>query len=134
MNNENDYLKGKKIEDELYLEIKKKFNLENLKQSENKYDKFDYYDDEYYIELKSRNCNSDKYNDIFFNYTKILYGLNHYKKMIFIFKFLDKTLYIKYDKLLFDKYLVKRINNRNDRGTNEFIMCIFIPVKDMTIF
>ena len=134
MNNEIDYLKGKKVEDELYLDIKNKFNLNNLKQSENKYDKFDYYDDNYYIELKSRNCNSNKYDDIFFNYNKILYGLNKNKKMIFVFKFLDKILYIKYDNKIFDKYIVKKINNRNDRGTNEFIICIFIPVKDMTIF
>jgi len=131
---ENDYLIGKKVEDELFLDIKNKFNLLDLKQSENKYAKFDYYNNEYFIELKNRNCTSDKFNDIFFNYTKILHGLNLNKKMIFIFKFLDKTLYIKYDKLLFDNYLVKRINNRSDRGTNEFIICIFIPVKDMTIF
>ena len=134
MYNENDYLIGKKVEDELFLDIKNKFNLLDLKQSENKFAKFDYYNNEYFIELKSRNCNSYKFNDIFFNYTKILHGLNFNKKMIFIFKFLDKTLYIKYDKLLFDNYLVKRINNRTDRGRNEFIICIFIPVKDMTIF
>lgn len=127
----NDYLKGKKREDYLYPLIKNKFNLNNLKQSINQYDKFDYFDDEYLIELKSRNCYSYTYNDIFFNNDKIIYGLNKNKKMIFVFEFIDKVLYIKYDNLIFNNYLVKKINNRSDRGRKEYINCIFIPLKDM---
>jgi len=127
-----DYLKGKEREDYLYPLIKNKFNLNNLKQSINQYDKFDYYDEEYLIELKSRNCYSYTYKDIFFNNDKIIYGLNKNKKMIFVFEFIDKVLFIKYDNLIFNKYLVKKINNRNDRGRKEYINSIFIPLKDMS--
>ena len=71
MDTDIDYLKGKMVEDELYNDIKLKFKLDDLKQSTYKYSKFDYYSNDYYIELKSRNCNSDTYKDIFFNYDKI---------------------------------------------------------------
>jgi hypothetical protein len=129
-NNNYDYEIAKLKEDYYYPIIKEYFHLENLRQT-SKYHKFDYINDEYHIELKSRKILSDTYDYLFFNYDKITYGLSKNVKMILIFEYIDKVLYIEYDKEKFDKYEVKRINNRNDRNKAEYINCIFIPLIDM---
>jgi hypothetical protein len=131
MNKNNlDYEEAKIKEDYYYPIISEYFQLENLRRT-NKYHKFDYINDKYLIELKCRKIKSDTYDKLFFNYDKLIYGISQKKDMILIFEYIDKILYINFDKEKFLNYDVKRINNRNDRGKAEYINCIFIPLKDM---
>jgi hypothetical protein len=135
--NENEYNMAMKKEEEYYEIIKKYFNFDNLIKTD-KYHKFDYIhlnkNKNVYIELKTRKIKHNVFDCLIFNNDKILFGLSKNVDMIFIFEYCDKTLYIKYEKELFDNYTVKRINNRSDRGMKEFINCIFIPLKDMKEF
>jgi len=112
--------------------IKNYFKLENLKMT-SQYHRFDYENEDTLIELKTRKIRHNIFPTLMFSNDKIKYGLLQNKKMIFIFEYSDITLYIKYDKELFKKYVVKYINNRSDRGIMEYMNTIFIPLKDMKI-
>jgi hypothetical protein len=112
--------------------IKNYFKLENLKMT-SQYHRFDYQNEDTLIELKTRKIRHNIFPTLMFSNDKIKYGLLQNKKMIFIFEYSDITLYIKYDKELFKKYVVKYINNRSDRGIMEYMNTIFIPLKDMKI-
>ena len=125
-----DYEEARKKEYYYLPIITKYFQLENLRLT-SQYHKFDYMNDKYLIELKCRKIKSDTYNKLFFNYDKLIYGISQKKDMILIFEYIDKVLYINFDKEKFINYEVKRINNRNDRGKAEYINCIFIPLSDM---
>jgi hypothetical protein len=126
-----DYIYGKECENLLYEKIKEKFNINNLNQSKYIYSKFDYYNDDYLIELKSRKNIHNKYIDTYFNYCKIEYGLKKNKKMIFIFNFLDKPMYIEYNDEKFKNYEVKKMATRFDRGKIEINNIIKIPIIDL---
>ena len=130
--NQNEY--NLSVQKEIYFFniIKKYFNLDNLIMT-SQYHRFDYEDENTLIELKTRKIRHNIFPTLMFCNDKILYGIKQNKKMIFIFEYSDITLYIKYDKELFKDFVIKYINNRNDRGASEFINAIFIPLKYMKI-
>ena len=130
--NQNEY--NLSVQKEIYFFniIKKYFNLDNLIMT-SQYHRFDYEDENTLIELKTRKIRHNIFPTLMFSNDKILYGIKQNKKMIFIFEYSDITLYIKYDKELFKDFVIKYINNRNDRGASEFINAIFIPLKYMKI-
>jgi hypothetical protein len=120
---------SKFLELELYPIIINKFNILDLKFTDNKFHKFDYENDDYLIELKSRNNKSNFYKTTIIGYNKIKYGLKNNKKMIFVFKFTDKVQYIEYDKDIFDTFEIKTYASRYDRGRPEISTYIFIDIK-----
>lgn len=130
----NEYDMAMKKEEQYYDIIKNYFNYDNLIRT-NKFHKFDYIhknnNKDVYIELKTRKIKHNIFDCLMFNNDKILFGLSKNVDMLFIFEYCDKTLYIKYDSDLFNKFCVKRINNRNDRQIKEYINAIFIPLIHM---
>lgn len=124
----NDYIFGKDNENKLFNIIKNNFDL-NLKQTQQKYNLFDFISDKFIIEMKSRRINSNTYNEVFISYNKITNFINSInydnKKLILIFNFLDKIMYIIYDKNLFDTFKINIQNTRNDYYKVDKI--IYIP-------
>lgn len=124
----NDYIFGKNNENKLFNIIKNNFDL-NLKQTQYKYNLFDFISDKFIIEMKSRRINSNTYNEVFISYNKItnfINSINYDKKqLILIFNFLDKIMYIIYDKNLFDTFKINIQNTRNDY--NKIDKVIYIP-------
>jgi hypothetical protein len=124
----NDYIFGKNNENKLFNIIKNNFDL-NLKQTQYKYNLFDFISDKFIIEMKSRRINANTYNEVFISYNKItnfINSINYDKKqLILIFNFLDKIMYIIYDKNLFDTFKINIQNTRNDY--NKIDKVIYIP-------
>ena len=127
---ENDYIFGKVNEHKLFSLIRDSFDL-NMKQTKYKFDNFDFISDKFIIELKSRRINHNTYNEVFISYNKIVNYINsnHYKKkqLILIFNFLDKIMFIIYDKELFDTF--KIIDVEFNKRINKIDKMIYIPFK-----
>ena len=127
MKKSQDILFGKQNEDIIFNDIESKFT--GLKRT-SKYSLFDFETTNLKIELKSRKFNHDRYPTTMIGYNKILEcerDPNPNKRYLFIFKFLDKTLYCEYDKDIFLNFEVEE-GGRNDRGKKETSNYLYIPI------
>ena len=130
MKKSQDILFGKQNEDVIFNHIESKFT--GLKRT-SKYSLFDFETTNLKIELKSRKFNHDKYPTTMIGYNKILEcERDPNQKYLFIFKFLDKTLYCEYDKDIFLNFDVNQ-NGRNDRGKAEISTYLYIPIDYLQI-
>ena len=109
-------------------------NITNTKEKyNNQYCLWDYEcDDGNRFELKSRRVNSNTYSSALLSCHKA--DKNCSKKQYFIFNYLDKILYIEYDKILFDTFSIKvfRDNRYGRNGKEE--KCFEIPISKMKEF
>ena len=126
MKKSQDILFGKQNEDIIFNDIESKFT--GLKRT-SKYSLFDFETTNLKIELKSRKFNHDRYPTTMIGYNKILEcERDPNKRYLFIFKFLDKTLYCEYDKDIFLNFEVEE-GGRNDRGKKETSNYLYIPIN-----
>ena len=125
MNKSQDILFGSQNEDIIFNSIEPKFI--GLRRT-SKYSLFDFETTNLKIELKSRKFNHDKYPTTMIGYNKILEcERDPNKKYLFIFKFLDETLYCEYDKDIFFNF-ERNENGRTDRGKKEISTYVYIPI------
>jgi len=122
---------GKNAEDEIYEILKTKYDdIERTSE----YSTFDYKtkSEKLKIELKTRRNKSDAY-------PTTMIGLNKIKKCndpdttyLFIFKFTDQILFIKYNVEIFNKF-ENKIGGRYDRKrSGELSNYIYIPITSLT--
>lgn len=103
---------GKQNENLLYDKIKSFFDKE-LQQTQYKYDNYDYKSNNMLIELKTRKCLSHTYESLLLSNIKII-NYNKYhkdKKLIIIASYIDKLMYVEYNKQLFDTFKKSMLNN-----------------------
>ena len=125
MNKSQDILFGSHNEDIIFNSIEPKFI--GLRRT-SKYSLFDFETTNLKIELKSRKFNHDKYTTTMIGYNKILEcERDPNKKYLFIFKFLDETLYCEYDKDIFFNF-ERNENGRTVRGKKEISTYVYIPI------
>lgn len=86
----------------------------------------DFQNDEIDVELKSRRINHDKFSDIKLGYNKIKYFEKSNKNCYVFYYFLDGLYYIKYNKTLFDTFIVKNEEFTRDNITTK-TQLIYIP-------
>ena len=122
---EEDYKKGKQIEDENFEFLKNYFNEPKLKQNR-KFSKFDFSSDNIIIELKKRNFDSTKYKDLMIGLNKIEKAQQVNKDIYFVMVMHDGVFSYKYSK---DDTLNYRSGGRRDRGCNEFKKYCYIPIE-----
>ena len=122
---EEDYKKGKQIEDENFEFLKNYFNEPKLKQNR-KFSKFDFSSDNIMIELKKRNFDSTKYKDLMIGLNKIEKAKTANKDIYFVMVMDDGVFSYKYSD---NDTLNYRVSGRRDRGFNEFKPYAFIPIE-----
>ena len=122
---EEDYNKGKQVEDDHFEFLKGYFNEPNLKQNK-RYSTFDFNSDNIIIELKQRNFNSDKYKDLMIGLNKIAKAEKAQKDIYFVMCMDDGIFSYKYNK---NDTLNYRSGGRRDRGCNEFKKYCYIPIE-----
>ena len=91
-----------------------------------KYTKFDFYNETYLFEVKNRQTYSFQYPTAIINKCKI--GID--RNMIFIFQYVDKIFYIRYEKELFDSFEIEFKKPLNYIITMDDV--IHIPRKFLT--
>jgi hypothetical protein len=88
--------------------------------------KYDYYDANGVLyELKTRRCNKTRYETTLLPKHKIIEG----KNQVFIFNFLDKISYIRYDKEVFDKFELQHLIDGRYNIERESVSHFLIPVS-----
>jgi len=122
---EEDYKKGKQIEDENFEFLKNYFNEPKLKQNR-KFSKFDFSSDNIMIELKKRNFESSKYKDLMIGLNKIEKAKTANKDIYFVMVMDDGVFSYKYSD---NDTLNYRSGGRKDRGYNEFKKYCYIPIE-----
>jgi hypothetical protein len=120
VNVENDYKYGEEKEKAIKVILEKKFG--ELK-SGDRYSKYDFENDNLCIEVKSRRNKHNQYPTTLFALNKII---DTNKTILCIFNFIDKIMYIKYNKEKFDRYEKKKINYIDTKTY------YFIPISDLT--
>jgi hypothetical protein len=123
---------GLKSEEQVLPILKKKFGSE-LERSKKQYSPYDYRKSGVRVELKTRNNTSHQYPTTMVGMTKVAFAKHYYGKYYFVFKFTDKTLYIRYDETKFAEYET-RLGGRSDRGRIESSQYIYIPVDALKEF
>lgn len=125
---ENDYIFGKKSEDQLLGKIENFFK-DNIKAIQKRMAVYDYEGDTNIYELKSRTNSYRAYNTTLLGYNKII---NSNKSQIFLFSFTDGLYYIKYDDELFNTF-EKKLFVRNQRSDyNDTLKpYVFIPIDKL---
>jgi hypothetical protein len=122
---EEDYNKGKKVEDEHFDFLREYYSEPTLKQNK-RYSTFDYNSDNITIELKKRNFDSTKYKDLMIGLNKIEKAQKANKDIYFVMILDDGIFSYKYST---DDTLNYRSGGRRDRGYNEFKKYAYIPIE-----
>jgi hypothetical protein len=120
---------GLKSEKHMLPLLQKKFGKE-LERSRKPYSPYDYRKKGVRVELKSRTNASHKYPTTMISLSKVRFAENYNGKYYFVFKFTDKTLYIRYDEETFMEFDVGT-GGRSDRGTTEHNTYVYIPVAEL---
>jgi len=121
---EEDYNKGKMIEDEHFEFLKEYFNEPKLKQNK-RFSTFDFNSDNITIELKKRNFESTKYKDLMIGLNKIEKAQKANKDIYFVMILDDGIFSYKYSE---NDTLNYRSGGRRDRKINEFKPYAYIPI------
>jgi len=123
VNYENDYQYGEQQQKHIKPLLEKHFGFLNEKE---RYSKYDFENDEICIEVKSRKNKHNAYSTTLLTANKIT---DTNKKIIFIFNFTDKLMYIKYDKEKFNTYTKKMFSRANQRWDEKEYL--YIPITDL---
>ena len=91
-----------------------------------RYTKFDFYDETYLFEYKNRQIFSFQFPTVIINKCKI--GID--RNMIFIFQYIDKVFYIRYEKEVFDSFDIEYQKQLNGILTTDDV--VHIPRKFLT--
>ena len=106
------------------------FNRE-IKPTKDVYTRYDFYDKENLYELKTRNNYLNTFKTTLIAEDKIL---NTRKTQWFIFSFIDKLAYIKYDKDMFKTFEIKSFQrDKRIDYTDNLKNYICIPISALTI-
>ena len=97
----------------------------NVMQTQYIYTKFDFYNESYLFEVKTRNICSSKFKTALINTGKIID-----RNIIFMFQYLDKILYIRYDKEIFDTFEIEYTKKLNTVLTTDDVY--HIPIYCLT--
>ena len=119
-------------QENLLLDLLKTYFNTNIIKSNIKNSWYDYYCENNYYELKSRKFNLNKYPTTMIGANKIMKASEVKADVYFIFNFVDKVGYIKYDPILFNTFEIKN-GGRFDRGRIELNKYYYIPVKHLII-
>jgi len=122
-----DYDAGVKHQTELKPMLEAFFK-EELKET-GPYAKYDYTSKETDYELKSRNNTYAFYPTTCIACDKI--DPEHKKRQVYLFHFTDGTYYIKYDKTLFDTFLVKEFRRFRQGVRDKEKPYIYIPIDQL---
>ena len=99
-----------------------------LIQTKFKYTSFDFYNETYLFEYKNRQIYSFQYKTVIINKCKI--GID--RNIIFIFQYIDKVFYIRFERELFDCFDIEFKKPLNDIFTRDDV--IHIPIRFLTEF
>jgi hypothetical protein len=104
------------------------FNI-SIRKTENAYEKYDYIDDAgTKYELKTRRNRMDAYPTTLIPKHKVIDG----SELYFIFSFVDKISYIKYDKELFDTFETRDLIDGRYNYERLGISHYLIPIGNLT--
>ena len=127
---ETDLNTGSSNEKEMLSILRKHFN-KNINQTKYRYTKYDFYDTESIYELKTRNTSYKTFNTTLIPQDKIFTNIK--KNQYFIFSFLDKIGYIKYDNNVFKNFLVKEFVRKSREGIKDIKKnYVYIPIHLLT--
>jgi hypothetical protein len=100
------------------------FNM-SIRKTTNAYEKFDYIDDAgTKYELKTRRNRMDAFPTTLIPKNKVIDG----SELYFVFNFIDKVSYIKYDKELFETFEVKELVDGRYGYERKGVPHYFIPI------
>lgn len=103
------------------------FNM-SIRKTENEYERYDYIDDAgTKYELKTRRNTMNAYPTTLLPKHKVLNG-----EQVFIFNFIDKVSYIKYDKEVFDSFETKDLIDGRYGYQRESVPHYLIPIGKLT--
>jgi len=116
------------------LPIISSFLKTDLKKESNTYSLLDFSNESksVYVELKSRRINHDQFPTALIGLNKIKFCINPDVKYYFVWLYKDGIYYLKYDKDLFDKFIIQddyKIKFRYDVGKSEISKVVHIPYK-----
>jgi len=97
----------------------------NVMQTKYIYTKFDFYNESYLFEVKTRNICSSKFKTALINTSKIID-----RNIIFMFQYLDRILFIRYDKEIFDTFEIEYTKKLNTVLTTDDVF--HIPIYCLT--
>ena len=127
----NDYDLGKANEIIVLQKLKDFFKDDTITQTKNMYCKYDYESKDAIYELKTRNNRLLAYPTTLIGFDKIL---NTTKIQYFVYSYIDKLAYIKYDKDLFSTFqLLPFKRNARDDFIDKEKLYYHIPVKNLII-
>jgi hypothetical protein len=122
---------GKNSEKEIYEILKNKYpDIERTSE----YSVFDFIseNEKLKIELKTRRNESNKYFTTMIGLNKIKECNDVNTTYLFIFNFTDQILFIKYDKEIFNKFLIKLGGRYDRKRSGELSQYIYIPITALT--
>ena len=122
---------GKQSEDEVFELLKNKYD--DLERTTG-YATFDYKtrNKKLKIELKTRRNDSTKYPTTMIGNNKIKKCKNPDTTYLFIFKFTDKLMFIKYDDELFKTFEIKEGGRYDRKRSGELSDYLYIPINCLT--
>lgn len=98
---------------------------------ENQFNKYDFENSKYLIEVKSRFNNYNKYDTTMIGTDKII---ETNKKIVFVFNFLDKKMFIIFNEEKFKKYQIKSHKRNGTNRLDKQYVCkehYYIPITDL---
>lgn len=126
-----DYHLGKTNELKLLDQIKTYFKDDTIKECSNKYSKYDFESNNAIFELKSRQNDMRRFNTTLIAFDKII---KSDKTQYFIFSFLDKLAYIKYDPVIFSNFQLTPFKRNMRTDFNDIEKLYYhIPVNKLII-
>lgn len=128
-----DHIYGKEQELGHYRTLKRYFG-HTLKHNNDDLAPWDFEDCDTVIEMKSRHELSTEYRDTMIKTLKIDRAKTEDRDVYYIFNFIDRLCWIKYDEAQFSKYKVRlmKIKNREDY-TEKWENRTFIPICDLKV-
>jgi hypothetical protein len=129
---ENDLILGTTAEDEVFQILKAKYD--DIQKTGSKYSIFDFQskDNKVKVEVKSRRNVHNKYPTTMIGYNKIKKCNNPNTTYLFIFKFTDKIMYIKYDYEVFKGFDIKDGGRWDRKKYGEVASYLYIPIEFLT--
>ena len=128
MNRTRDIEFGTRSEQKMLTVLQEKLKNPHLKKESDKYALYDYYSKHMRVELKTRRNKSDAYPTTMIGLNKVRDAEIFDGEYYYIFKFDDKTMWIKYNEKKFMNFDVGG-GRRSDRGGIEEGVYVYIPIE-----